>query len=618
MALKLIFKFQREDYTQGSMHENNARIKSNLNNILQDKGITTSHFYTPARNSIKVIFPTEADIDKVMEHEEEIKLERFVPKMPLSLKACRTIFCTNFDPTLLTTYSKNNIIDILKQQKWKVKDVYIMKSNKSFKIEMKSRTQAQKFLKMESVNIGGIRLSSNSKEPEIDPTINQCWECGTINPMHNSQSCTNIKICIKCGERGHKFYECTIPKEINNMNEEQKARRYCAACKVRGTHTSLDHRQCPKKREILRERAMIEREKLLKVNEIENRDLELIRKAMNINSNEEFPITINQTPQQSAINTIITLALIDEANNQGVFEKKLEEALKNNGLPEIKYKLEPNTATNFQRTLCGVQTSLDKKRTSTPNTSKYYNDHMKHKRNANHEDNSEEESLGPIRRKEKKPRIIKVNTQQGTSENLLDNLRKEVENYIIMIESEENVDKIETELRTLSIRQLLELLSNNKIINSTEWILLIKKYLEKLIQTGYENTKIKVKLQNVNMESIEISILRANEQERSYEREKEDFDLNDSSESLDDDSEYSNTSQEDNSSLTTKTDTVDSPQTKLGEKQSENLCQESLEELIDNILNGDSKTDKSSPTTQSERISTYPLEYYVKSGTFSE
>ena len=39
-----------------------------------------------------------------------------------------------------------------------------------------------------------------------------------------------------------------------------------------------------------------------------------------------------------------------------------------------------------------------------------------------------------------------------------------MEKYIIMVESEENVDKIETEIRTLSIRQLSDLLSNNNII----------------------------------------------------------------------------------------------------------------------------------------------------------
>ena len=55
--------------------------------------------YQPARNSVKVIFPTESDIDKVIDSEDEIKAENFEPKMSLSLKASRTVFITNFDQT---------------------------------------------------------------------------------------------------------------------------------------------------------------------------------------------------------------------------------------------------------------------------------------------------------------------------------------------------------------------------------------------------------------------------------------------------------------------------------------------------------------------------------------
>ena len=139
MALKLIFKFLRENYCRESRQESNGHVKENLQRIFNEKGITINHMYTPSNNSVKVIFPTDAEIDKVMEHEEDFKKENFEPKMSLSLKSSRTIFCTNFDAALLTTYTKNNIIDILKQQKWKVKDLYIMKSNKSFKIEMSSR-----------------------------------------------------------------------------------------------------------------------------------------------------------------------------------------------------------------------------------------------------------------------------------------------------------------------------------------------------------------------------------------------------------------------------------------------------------------------------------------------
>ena len=535
-----------------------------------------------------------------------LKKKNFEPKMSLSLRACRTIFCTHFDPTLLDIYDKNNIIEILHQQKWKVKDIYIMKSKKSFKIEMSSRKEAQRFLRQESITIGGIKLLEDSLEPEIDPTINQCWECGDLEPTHNSQYCTGRKICIKCGNTGHKFYECQIPKEIEKMTQQHKEMRYCAACKTKASHTTLDHRLCPKKRDILRERATAEREKRFAVKETNNKEINLIRKALNFNNTEEWPLPNMSTlkPQHSKIATIVSLVLLDEASNPGVFERKLQEACHNNGLPEIKYKLEPNTAINFQKTLCGAQTSRDKKKASTPTTSKFYNDQMRQKRNANYEESSEEESLEPVIRKEKKPRIVKVNTQQDTSENMLNHLQKEMEKYIIMIESEENLENIETEARTLTIRQLSELLSNNKIINSTEWILLMKRNVEKLIQTGNGNTTIKVKVQNVNMESIEISILRATE--RSYEKEKEDIYLKESSVSLDDESEYSNTSQEENLTILTKADSVDNLPTALVEKHQENASYDSMDEWIESLAK------------ENKRISSYPLDYYVKSGTFSD
>ena len=530
--------------------------------------------------------------------------------MSLALKACRTIFCTNFDAALLTTYTKNNIIDILKQQKWEVKDIYVMKSNKSFKIEMKTRKQAQKFLDTETINIGGIRLTNNQREPEIDPTIKQCWECGVLNPTHNSQGCTNTRICIKCGETGHKFYECTIPREIIKMNDEQKAKRYCAACKTRGTHTTLDHRQCPKKREILRERAMLEREKLVNVNEKENREIELIRKAINFNNNEEFPLIINQTPQQSAITTIVTLALIDEANNEGVFENKLKEALENNNLPIVKYRLEPDTAKKFQRVLCGtpIRDQTPNKKNGIPTTTKYYRDQKKNKRNTSYEEEIEEENQDTITRKEKKPRKIKVTTGKGATssimehehqENIFDNnktipsnskipeeiysnLKEQLNNFIIMIETESNI-QTETKTKTLSLEKILELITSNKIMNNTEWTLLIKSYLEKLIQLGHKEKIIEIKIQEVNIESIEISILREMERETSLEKEKLYLD---SSESEDNEYRQSDT-------------TVGEP--------------DDFDEWFENHKMGNQL-----PTNLTERTSTYPLEYYLKSGTFSE
>ena len=533
MALKLLFKYKREDHGIGTEYDVDLQVKQNLKNILEAKGITISHMYKPSRYSLKVIFPTEADIDKVMEHEEEIKAENFEPRMSLSLKACRTIFCTNFDATLLDTYTKTHIMDLLKLKKWKVKDVYIMKSNKSFKIEMTSRKQAQAFLKEKSINIGGIQLSSNSKEPEIDPTIRQCWECGVLNPSHNSQGCTGTHICIKCGIRGHKFYECDIPKEENEMTEEQKRKRFCAACGTRGTHTTLDHRQCQKKREILRERARIEREKRVASNEANNRDEELIRKVININNNEEFPSLVNQNPQQTAITTIITLALIDEANTQGVFEKKLEDSLKNNGLPIVKYKLEPDTAKKFQKMLCGAQVT-EKKNTSSPMLSRYFADQTRYKRNAEMEESNE--NLSNVAQTQTDSKVRKVANNIGTKikgataaavsnenemecenakseqnsvksqsqalkEQMYNQLKQELDKKWIVIESDINDEK----LRKYSLEHLLAILTDgdSPLLNKKEWIIMIRALTERLIELGLKDLTMQVRIRKVTKDSDE-------------------------------------------------------------------------------------------------------------------
>ena len=132
-----------------------------------------------------------------------------------------------------------------------------MKSNRTFKIEMANRKQAIEFIKHPNTHIEGIKLTEDNKEPEIDPTINQCWECGQLEPNHKPQNCVGPRIGMKCGDTSHKFFECIIPKNTKDMNETDKAARYCAACRKKADHNTLDHKHCPKKREILREIARI-------------------------------------------------------------------------------------------------------------------------------------------------------------------------------------------------------------------------------------------------------------------------------------------------------------------------------------------------------------------------
>ena len=55
----------------------------------------------------------------------------------------------------------------------------------------------------------------------------------------------------------------------------------------------------------------------------------------------------NRQHTQAAM--IVTLALLDEAESPGVFERKLKEACNDNGIPEVKYKLEPDTAKKIKK-----------------------------------------------------------------------------------------------------------------------------------------------------------------------------------------------------------------------------------------------------------------------------
>ena len=349
MTYKLAFRFNRSTYVEGIMEKYNPQITRRLATLLDHKIITYSHIYEPSRNSIKVVFPNENEIDKVFKNIEIFTNENFEPRLSLELKASRTVFCSKLDPAILATYSKEDIKASLQQQRWKIKEIYITKSKKSFKIEFINKKQAIAFIQDNNTHIGNIRLSEDSKEPEVDPTIKQCWECGQLEPNHNTQNCLGKKICLKCGDPTHKFYACPIPspKDTRLLSEAHKSARYCAACRKKTDHTTLDHRNCPIKREKIRERARIAREKRAEGKENQDRDTELIRQTINMANKDEWPELKTNTQQHAKIVTLITLALVEEAIKPGIFNKKLEEGYKNNGLPVIKYNLEPQTATKF-------------------------------------------------------------------------------------------------------------------------------------------------------------------------------------------------------------------------------------------------------------------------------
>ena len=113
----------------------------------------------------------------------------------------------------------------------------------------------------------------------------------------------------------------------------------------------MDHSACPKKREIVRERAKLARAKQTEENHANQREMDLIKRVVDYQKTDVWP-PLNQ--QNTKIATIISLALLDEANNPGVFQTKLTQSSQDNGIPAVNYKLEPNTAKIFFDTFTGA------------------------------------------------------------------------------------------------------------------------------------------------------------------------------------------------------------------------------------------------------------------------
>ena len=202
MAYRLVFRFERASYSEAVRADTDREIKTTLQKKFDQKSIKASRIYAPGRNSVKVIFQSENELNKVLDNEEYFTVANIYPKICMTLKASRTVFCGGFDPVLLENSSKENIQSILETNNWKVKEIYIMRSGKSFKVEFRTKEQAHKFINT-NTNIEGVMLKPEHKELEVDPTIRQCWVCGRINPNHGSGECSNTS---EMRGRGAQFF----------------------------------------------------------------------------------------------------------------------------------------------------------------------------------------------------------------------------------------------------------------------------------------------------------------------------------------------------------------------------------------------------------------------------
>ena len=350
MSVKLNFKLDRRKLAHTGGGNINVSIKTELEKCFTEKGLTFSRIYVPSHKFIKVLLASEDLVERVFSNCEHFKSKGFDPCLTMQLRTARTVFCYGFDTSLLDACDSETIKTELIQANWGVSNVYILQSKRSMKIEFKSRATANEFLKVNSINVGGIRIDNHQMEPEVDPSINQCYNCGIINPGHTRDLCPHPQCCMRCGYQGHPFYQCpTIPNiSPSEYLEHHKNEAYCIPCRAANGHCSLNHRVCPIKKQIISKRIMENRSNRAKIQGEKAKESELSKQiAIELTKMNEWPKPQSQSrlPEPSlAMSAIITLAMVEEACHQGTFQANLDKACDDNNFPKFKYDISHDAA----------------------------------------------------------------------------------------------------------------------------------------------------------------------------------------------------------------------------------------------------------------------------------
>ena len=216
MSVKLNFKLEREKFSHITGTNVNIGIRNELEKCFTEKRLQFSKAYNPSHKYIKVLLSSEKVVDKIFSHNDYFISKAFQPNLPIQVRSSRTVFCYGFDTDLLRVCDaetiKQNLTD--SDPSWEVSNVYVLQSKRSMKIEFKFRATASKFLELKSINICGTRIENHHMELEVDPSINQCYNCGIIDPGHTREQCPHPPCCLRCGYEGHLFFQCQLKPSI--------------------------------------------------------------------------------------------------------------------------------------------------------------------------------------------------------------------------------------------------------------------------------------------------------------------------------------------------------------------------------------------------------------------
>ena len=512
--LKLSIKIDREVYNKRDFRnklEWQTRVRATLATLLDALKIPVTKIFNPDWDSMKVMFADEKYIEQVFRNSDKLNDKGFQARLPMALKAQRTVVIHSFDTALTDTHNPEQIANLIKSQGWKITQVFILQSKRAFKIQFSTISEARKFQSQKEVAIGHIKIYQRSMEEEINPCISQCWKCGEINPGHVKENCNKTQICLKCCSKNHTLFECQLPRDTEKMTERQRSYLYCVPCRRAGDHCSLDHKLCPTKRRVLQERIQEARQKKVIEDNNEQRDQRIAEKtAKAIATASGFPpLPTLCHADQINMATAITLAFMEDAVIKGSFQECLDRTCNSNNLQPIKFTPKHEVSVAVFKAICSPKYS-DKKpqssgsflvppppKSTTSQTQRWVNDINKSKRRNNNQKETDGESSmdesgaesGAASNYSKKAKhtvkTIKVSSKQLSPSNVtLTKLKTVIDDSIIHFQ-DDIVSEKTTGAKNFTITELHNIINSDDCQNSPKWKDSINKETTELLKNNH-------------------------------------------------------------------------------------------------------------------------------------
>ena len=128
---KLSIKFDRDVFKPRDFNnkmEWQTRIRSTLATVLDTLKIPVIKIHNPDYDSLKVLFAGEKLIENVFKNSDKLKERGFEARLPMALKAQRTVVIHSFDTALTESFGAEQIGNSITDLGWKIDQVFVLNS----------------------------------------------------------------------------------------------------------------------------------------------------------------------------------------------------------------------------------------------------------------------------------------------------------------------------------------------------------------------------------------------------------------------------------------------------------------------------------------------------------